>query len=42
MTAQNVVQSGSGREAQGDDALVPGQISVSANVSVTFEPGSRR
>lgn len=42
MTAQNVVQSGGGREAAGDDALVPGQISVSANVSVTFALGPRR
>ena len=42
MTAQNVLQSGGGRDPQADDALVPGQISVSANVSVTFELSQRR
>ena len=36
-TAQNVVQGGGGNPAASEDALVPGQISVSANVSVTFE-----
>jgi len=39
MMAQNVVQSGGGSGAPSDDALAPGQISVSASVSVTFELG---
>jgi uncharacterized protein YggE len=34
---QNVVQGGGGRGADADDALVPGQISVTATVNVTFE-----
>jgi uncharacterized protein YggE len=40
--AQNVVQDNSARGAGGDDALVPGQISVSASVNVTFELGRQR
>jgi uncharacterized protein YggE len=41
MVAQNVVQD-RGRAGADDDALVPGQLSVSANVSVTFELGTPR
>ena len=39
---QNTVQLGGGNPAASEDALIPGQISVSANVSVTFELGARR
>ena len=39
---QNTVQLGGGNPVASEDALIPGQISVSANVSVTFELGSRR
>ena len=41
MMVQNSVQESGGRGAGGDEALVPGQISVSASVSVTFELGRR-
>ena len=37
MMTQNSVQYSDGRGAASEDALSPGQISVSANVSVTFE-----
>ena len=40
--AQNVVQENGGRGAGADDALVPGQISVTASVNVTFEVAPRR
>jgi uncharacterized protein len=40
--AQNVVQEPGGRGAGADDALVPGQISVTASVNVTFELGRAR
>lgn len=42
MMAQNVVQDSGGRGAAGDDAVVPGQISVTANVTVAFELGGRK
>ena len=40
--AQNVVQETGGRGAGADDALVPGQISVTATVNVTFELAPQR
>jgi uncharacterized protein len=39
---QNVVQEGGGRAGGADDALVPGQISVTASVNVSFELGRSR
>ena len=43
MIAQNVIQEGGrSRGEPGEGVLAPGQISVSSNVSVTFELGPRR
>jgi uncharacterized protein len=42
MMTQNAVQDSGSRGGSGDDAVVPGQIAVSANVTVVFELAGRR